>query len=102
MAQFELNIYGKDDEILKTHATDRVRWGVLLQALEIADGLEKLSVSEQFKEVSEFIKKIFPELTDDELANADMDDVFNTFVQLTNKASKIGVNSKNANRAVTE
>ena len=35
MAQFELNTYGKDDEILNTFATDRVRWGVFMQALEL-------------------------------------------------------------------
>ena len=32
MAQFELNIYGKDDEIVERYATDRVRWGIFLQA----------------------------------------------------------------------
>lgn len=96
MAQFELNIYGKDDEILKTYTTDKVRWGVFMQALELQDGLEGLSVGEQFKKISEFVKKIFPDLTDADLELADSDDVFNTFMQLTNKAGKIGGNSKNA------
>ena len=100
MAQFELNIYGNDDEIIKTYATEKVRWGIFMQALELADGLEGLSVGEQFKKISEFIKKIFPDLTDEHLELADSDDVFNTFIQLTNKARKIGVSSKNATGAV--
>ena len=96
MAQFELNIYGNDDEILKTYTTDKVRWGVFMQALELQDGLEGLSVGEQFKKISEFVKKIFPDLTDEDLELADSDDVFNTFRQLTSKAGAIGGNSKNA------
>lgn len=95
MAKFELNIYGNNDEILKTYATDKVRWGVFLQALEIQDGLQDKSTSDQFATISDFIKKIFPELTDDDLERADADDVFNTFKQLANKASAIGGKSKN-------
>ncbi len=101
MAQFELNIYGNNDEILKTFATDKVRWGIFMQALELETGLEELSVGEQFKTISNFIKKIFPELTDADLENADMDDVFNTFRQLMSKANAIG-GSKNATGAVTK
>lgn len=102
MAQFELNIYGENDEIVKTYATDKVRWGVFLQAVELQDGLSEMSAAEQFKLVSTFIKKIFPELTDAHLENADFEDVFNTFKQLTNKANAIGGNSKNATGAATK
>lgn len=95
MAAFELNIYGKDDEIVKTYATDRVRWGVFMQALELQESIEEQSPEEQFKSINAFVKKIFPDLTDAELDNADINDVLNTFKQLLNKASKIGVKSKN-------
>lgn len=95
MAQFELNIYGNNDEILKTYATDKVRWGVFLQALEVQDELKEKTPSEQFAMITDFIKKIFPDLTDDDLERADADDVFNTFKQLANKASAIGGKSKN-------
>lgn len=100
MAQFELNTYGENDEILKTFSTDKVRWGVYMQALELEEGLHDLSVQEQFKLINEFIKKIFPNLTDADLENADGDDVMNTFKQLLKKANKIGGNSKNAQGAV--
>lgn len=96
MAQFELNIYGNDDEILKTYKTDRVRWGVFMQALELQEGLSEKSAAEQFKLINAFIKKIFPDLTDADLEKADGDDVVNTFGQLLRKSEKIGVKSKNA------
>lgn len=102
MAEFELNIYGNNDEIKKTYATDKVRWGVFMQAIELQDGLSDKSAAEQFKIVSAFLKKIFPDLTDDDLANADYEDVFNTFKQLANKANAIGGNTKNATGAAAK
>lgn len=102
MAQFELNIYGSNDEILKTYATDKVRWGVFMQAQELNDGFSEKAASDQIKLVSEFIKKIFPDLTNDDLENADVSDVMNTFKQLLNMANKIGGNAKNAAGAATE
>lgn len=96
MAQFELNIYGNNDEIVKTYATDKVRWGVFMQALELQDSLTDKSAAEQFKLINAFVKKIFPELTDAELEYADADDIVNTFKQLLHKSGAIGVSSKNA------
>lgn len=95
MAVFELNIYGKNDEIIKTYTTDRVRWGVFMQALELQESIEEQSVEEQFKAINSFVKKIFPDLTDADLNNADINDVLNTFKQLLFKASKLGVKPKN-------
>ena len=93
MAQFELNIYGNDDEILKTYSTDKVRWGVFMQALELQEGLQGKSAAEQFKMMNSFLKKIFPDLTDADLELADGDDVINTFRQLTHKANNFNGNS---------
>lgn len=89
MALFELNIYGKDDEVVKRFETDKVRWGVYLQATELAENLADASPVEKFKQISAFVKKIFPDLTDDDLDNADSDDVLNTFTQLIRKANGI-------------
>lgn len=97
MAQFELNIYGEDDEILKTYATDKVRWGVYLQAAKLNEEMSGMDAVEQFGVVNSFMSKIFPTLTSEELELADADDVMNTFKQLLRKANKIaGGNSKNA------
>ena len=96
MAQFELNIYGNNDEIVKQFATDKVRWGVFMQAFELQDEIENMSQAEQFGMINKFVKKLFPDLTDKDRENADIDDVMNTFKQLLNKANKIGGgNSKN-------
>lgn len=89
MALFELNIYGKDDEVTKRFETDKVRWGVYLQATELEESIKDASASEKFCQISAFIKKIFPELTDSDLENADSEDVFNTFKQLMKKANRI-------------
>ena len=63
MAQFELNIYGNNDEVLKTYSTDKVRWGVFMQALELQDGLQGKPAAEQFRLMNSFLKKIFPGIT---------------------------------------
>ena len=89
MALFELNIYGNDDEITKRFETDKVRWGVYLQATELAENLEGASTAEKFRQISAFVKKIFPDLTDADLENADTDDVLNTFTQLIRKSNGI-------------
>lgn len=89
MALFELNIYGKDDEIIKRFETDKVRWGVYLQAAELEESTKGAKAAEKFRQVSAFVKKIFPDLTDADLDNADADDVLNTFSQLVKKANGI-------------
>lgn len=94
MAQFKLNIYGENDEIIKTHETDHVRWGVYMQALELQESIKGAPAAEQFAAINRFIYKIFPGLTEEELMDADGQDVFNTFKQLVNKAKLIG-GSKN-------
>ncbi len=101
MAQFELSIYGNNDEILKTYKTDRVRWGVYLQALELQEKMAEKSAADQFRLINAFLKKIFPDLTDEDLELADYEDVLNTFKQLVNKSNAIrgsssGEDSKNA------
>ncbi|MBO7735957.1 MAG: hypothetical protein J6S67_25535 [Methanobrevibacter sp.] len=99
---YELNIYGNNDEILKTYGTDKIRWGVLMEALKLKDELDK-DKDGQFEVINTFLKKIFPDITDEDLANADYEDVINTFVQICNKAGSInGGETKNAKGAETE
>ena len=71
-----------------------------MQALELSDGLDNKSGKEQFALINSFVKKIFPDITDADIENADYEDVLNTFKQLINKANRInGGNSKNLERA---
>lgn len=99
MAQFGLNIYGENDEVVKRFETDRVRWGIFVQALELEESLKGANARDMITAINEFVKKIFPNLTDADLNDADVDDVMHTFMQLLAKAKKIGVNSKNAGGA---
>lgn len=98
MAKFELNIYGKDDEIVKTYATDNVLWGFYLEAVKAYDDMQDMPVNEQFEMINGFIKRLFVGLTDDELNCASGDDVMNVFNQLMRKARAIG-GAKNAQAA---
>lgn len=90
MAKFELNIYGDNDEIVKKYATDHLRYGVLMQALEMQEGMENATNAEQLEAANTLVKKVFNGLTDEELAFADAGDVLATFVQVTRHAEKIG------------
>lgn len=99
MAQFELKTYGDNDEVLKHFETDRVRWGIFMQALELEESLKGAAAGDMIPAINQFVKRIFPAMTDDDLANADVDDVLNTFKQLLSKARKIGGTSKNLNGA---
>ena len=99
MAKYELNIYGENDAIVKTYATDNVMWGFYLEAVKASEEMEEMTAVEQFEMMSEFVKRLFIGLTDEELTHASGDDVMNVFNQLMRKARAIG-GSKNAEAAV--
>lgn len=90
MAVYELNVYGQNDEVLKTFATDKVRWGVFIQAFEVHEKTKDKPAHEKMLVVNALMKKLFPDLTDADLENADIDDVMNVFLQLLSKAKNIG------------
>lgn len=95
MAKFELNIYGKNDEVIKKYETDYIRWSVFLNAIKLQEKIKGKSAGEQFDAVNDFIKSVFLGITDDELENADGFDVMNIFKQIISMAKGIE-NSKNA------
>lgn len=100
MAKFELTIYGDDDEVIKKYETNRVRLGVVLQAGKLYDSLKGNVTTESFtaagEEIRELLKSIFPNMTDEHAALADITDIINTFKQVLNLAGSIkGDNSKN-------
>lgn len=94
MNAFELKVYGSDDEVLKTFSTDKIRWGVFLQAVKIHEEISDRDAGEQYELVGEFIKKLFPGITDADIENAEASDVLNTFWMLVNKANRIGAGTK--------
>ena len=99
MAKYELNIYGENDVIVKTYATDNVMWGFYLEAVKASEEMEEMTTLEQFEMICEFVKRMFIGLTDEELTHASGDDVMNVFNQLMRKARSIG-GSKNSTAAV--
>lgn len=89
MARFSLNIYGKNDEIIKTYETEHVRFGVLMQALEISE--KNLDNAEKLKAAMAIVKALFDGLTDDELAKADTGDVLALYIQVTRMSDLLAV-----------
>ena len=99
MAKYELKIYGENDEVLKTYATDNVMWGFYLEAVKASEEMEDMTNAERFEKINSFIKRLFIGLTDEELERgASGDDVINVFTQLMRKAQTIG-GSKNVRAA---
>ena len=82
MARFELNIYGVDDEIIKTYKADRVKYGVTLEALKYAETVDNMSTVDKFLTLNKIVKRVFPGLTDEELMNTEIDDVLNVCRQV--------------------
>ena len=90
---FKLNIYGANDEIIKTYETDHVRWGVFIKAVQLQEELKDADTEKQFSSVAAFVRALFDGMTDEDLAAADAFDVMDVFVQLVNKAKGIGKNA---------
>lgn len=91
MTEVSLNIYGENDEIVKTYETKHIRWRIFSEVIKLQEKLTKLSPEKQFAAIQPIILSIFPGLTSEELQDADSFDVFNVFKMITNRAA--GINS---------
>lgn len=89
MAQFELPIYGEDNEVVKTYESNVAKFQLLVEAHQKNEEMQNSSTTEQLEIIYDMLMKIFPGLTKEELGNADIGDVFNTFAQFTRKAESI-------------
>lgn len=97
MGTFTLHIYGTDDEIVKTYEQQRVRFGLLEEAIKISEENEGKKPAQYIGEIKKVVKSIFPDITDEHMALADFFDVVNVFKQLQRKAdAMLGDGSKNA------
>lgn len=93
MSLISLNIYNDADEIIKTYSTNRIRWGVLVKAVE----LEEMTKGdengvESVKAISDLMYSIFPSITPDDLALADFGDMKNVFRMVVNMTGHIEKN----------
>lgn len=94
--KYQLNVYGKDSEILKTVGADFVPTGLFIRALKMGEEIQKEGKSEieAFGDIVKIVLDLFPELTEKELMNScDIGDVINVFKQIIARAKEI--NSKN-------
>lgn len=97
MAKYELPIYGKNDEVTKTYATNIVPWAVFIQAADLQESLKDKSAKNQMDAVGEILKAVFHDLTDAELLCADGLDVMKAFKQIVSGGQNIKAGtSKNA------
>lgn len=95
MAIVSLNIYGDDDEILKTFSTNRVRWGLIVKAVELSERIEAddVTTTEQIKLLNDFVLSVFPTMTQSDVEMADINDIKNVFKIVGNMSGEI--NTKN-------
>lgn len=100
---YYLNIYGENDELLKTYETEKARYGAFEEAINFVEEAEGKSEAEVnlmgFKLLGKFAKKLFPGLTDEDLRLADMKDVANLAYEVSGIAKPLaeasGADSKN-------
>ncbi len=91
MAKFELPIYGENDELVKTYATDHIRWKLFIKAAEI-QGNAKLNgddTADKIEQIADLLKNVFSGITDEDLENADVVDILSTFKQIANIGNSI-------------
>lgn len=89
MSKFELPIYGENDEILKTYKTDIVRFGILEDAIKVAEDTKGKDAQEQLKAIYPILQRVFKGLTSEELKDADLFNVFGVFNQIINLAKNL-------------
>lgn len=89
--RFEINVYGPDDEIIKTHATDYVRFGAFEEAINFTEAVAGKSGFEvdtlAVKTFKKIAKQVFPAITDDEIRLCDIRDVVNLLYQVSGQIS---------------
>lgn len=89
-AEYSLNIYGENDEIVKTYETNVVRWGIFKKAVELEDSIKgEKNEAAAIEAVSDFMLLVFPGMTSEEIENADAFDIFAVFKQIVKKADNI-------------
>lgn len=91
MARFELCIYGKNYEILKKFETDKARYGAFEEAVKFTEQAEGKKENEvavmAFQMLKNFVKNLFPSITDEEIKLADLNDINNLAFQVSGKIS---------------
>ena len=96
MALLSINVYGENDEVLKTFETNKIRWRLFGEAVKINDEIKEQDTAAQMEVVGNFVLSLFPGMTADDLELCDVGDIFNTFKMVTTLANNIEGSGKNA------
>lgn len=92
----ELNIYDDELEIVKTYKTYGIRWKAFKKIMSMQDELDELknaSDEQAVEKISEVLKLVYPNLTDEDIEEAFYEDLFHCFMQATNVAKRMAKNS---------
>lgn len=93
MARFELNVYGENDEILKTYATEKARYGAFEEAIKFTEEAEGKPESEvnilAFKMLGKFVRQLFPGLTEEEIRLCEIQDIVSLAYQVSGIANPL-------------
>ncbi len=93
---FKLNIFGKNDEVVKTYQTSKLKYGVIEDMIMLSKEFEGKSSFEQFALMKPVLKNMFEGLNDEELRNVDFLEVLSVFKNLMSIAANgFGVDEKN-------
>lgn len=91
--KYSLNIYGENDEIIKTYETDKARYGAFEEAIRFADEAQGKSEAEvnvlAFRMLGRFAKKLFVGLTDDEIGMCEVGDIVALAYQVSGLANPL-------------
>ena len=91
----ELNIYDDDLEIVKTLKSYGIKWKTFKIILSKQSKFESLKDSDAagaIDEIHEIVRLIFPKITEEDLNEAYMDDLYSCFMQAINVANKMAKN----------
>ena len=88
----ELNIYNDDLELVNTYKTYGLKWKAFKIVLAEQDKIKNLGDEEAVEEIRKIVKLIFPKISDDDLEEAYIEDLFNCFTQAVSIAGKMSKN----------
>jgi len=91
-----LVIYDDQDAVVAEFSTNRIRWGIIEDVVELSEKLQGKSEKEAIGAMGQFIQLVFPKLTKDLLRQADVSDIKLCFQQIVSVVKNIeGNNEKN-------
>lgn len=96
MALFELNVYGANDEVIRTYKTSKIKYGLIEDFISLSKDLEGKNELQQFTLMKPILKTLFTGITDDDLRNVDFIEVTKVIMSMYDAVNKgFGSEEKN-------